>query len=362
MRNVQVQIVQHLRPGGIETLSLEFCQQSQTKVYLISLEGTKKQALKDWPRLIPFADQLFFLNKAPGFSLKCLWRLMSLLRHLKPDMVHTHHIGPLLYGGLATRLSGLAKLVHTEHDAWHLDLPRHKTIVGSCLRLLKPILVADAQAVAEQFSARFPGYECHVIENGINTRMFNLGSQQLARREFNLPQQVRLIGCAARLQPVKGHLTLLKAMILLPQRIHLALAGDGPLFDKLQQFCYQNNLSNRVHFLGHVEKMPAFYQALDVFCLPSDQEGMPLSALEAQACGKPVVLTDVGGCHQCIGPDSGVLVPPAEPDALAIAIVAMLNRSASTTSRTYIVQHRSVDVMLQRYQQLAGLTPNMAGG
>lgn len=362
MKHVQVQIVQHLRPGGIETLSLEFCQQSNTKVVLISLEGTKKQALKDWPRLKPFADQLYFLNKKPGLSLRCLWRLMSVLRFLKPLVVHTHHIGPMLYGGLATRLSTKAALVHTEHDAWHLSIPRHKTIVGICLKLFRPKLVADAQAVASQLSKYFPSYPCHVIENGINTRLFDMGSQQAARRELELPQHVRLIGCAARLQPVKGHMTLLKAMTLLPQQVHLALAGDGPLREQLQQFCRHHGLSERVHFLGHLDAMPAFYQALDVFCLPSHQEGMPLSALEAQACGKPVVLTDVGGCSHCIGPGSGELVPPADPNLMAKALLSMLNRSASTVSRTYVVQHRSVDAMLRRYQQLAGVSSQMVGG
>ena len=362
MKNIQVQIVQHLRPGGIETLSLEFCQQTDSKVVLVSLEGTKKQALKDWPRLKPFADQLYFLNKGPGLSLCCVWRLMAVLRHVKPSVIHTHHIGPMLYGGLAARLSSRAALVHTEHDAWHLNLPRHKSIVGLCLALFRPKLVADAQAVAEQLVQQFPKYPCHVIENGINTRVFNMGSQQLARRELQLPQHVRLIGCAARLQPVKGHISLLKAMTLLPQQVHLALAGDGPLREQLVQFCRHHGLTDRVHFLGHIDEMPAFYQALDVFCLPSLQEGMPLSALEAQACGKPVVLTDVGGCSQCIGPGSGLLVPPADPQQLAKALLTMLNRPACTVSRTYVVQHRSVDAMLRRYENLAGVKSQAVGG
>lgn len=351
MKPVHIQIVQHLKPGGIETLSLEFCQQTDVIVYVISLEGEKEQAIKAWPRLAEFSPHLLFLNKAPGTSLRCVWTLVRLIRQLKAELVHTHHIGPLLYGGLAARLAGIRHL-HTEHDAWHLDLPRHSRITGFCLSWLHPIVVADADAVAMQFSQHFPDYPCQVIENGINTERFAIASQQVARRKFGLPHQVQLIGCAARLHPVKGHLTLLQALLHLPQQVHVTLAGTGEMADTLKQFCRTHQLNERVHFLGHVDQMPMFYQSLDIFCLSSLYEGMPLSALEAQSCGKHVVLTEVGGCKQCIGPDSGLLVPPNDPVQLAKALHTMLQRSASTAPRTYIVQQRSVAAMLHRYRTL----------
>lgn len=355
MNKVQVQIVQHLKPGGIETLSLEFCQQPDVTVYLISLEGNKAESLAQWPRLKPFARRLFFLNKKPGWSASCIWKLTQLLRELQPQRVHTHHIGSMIYGGLAARLAGVPELIHTEHDAWHLESSKRRWLVRACLQFLRPTLVADAQAVAHRIAEFFPKRPCEVIENGINTEVFTIGSQQLARRALGLPQGVPMIGCAARLQPVKGHITLLKAMQKLPNHVHLALAGSGPLQDELQQFCRDHQLAHRVHFLGHIDQMPLFYQALDLFCLSSDHEGMPLSALEAQACGKHVVLTDVGGCRQCVGPDSGLLVPPRQPSALAEALGVMLGKSACTEPRRYVVQQRSVDVMLQRYQQLLSI-------
>lgn len=361
MKTVQVQIVQHLKPGGIEALSLEFCQQTDVVVYVVSLEGSKDQALAQWPRLKEFSSQLIFLNKAPGTSLRCVWALVKLLRRLGANLVHTHHIGPLLYGGLAARLAGIRHL-HTEHDAWHLDLPRHSNITGFCLRWLKPIVVADAEAVAVQFAQHFPDYPCQVIENGINTERFTIASQQVARRQLGLPQKVQLIGCAARLHPVKGHITLLQALLHVPQQVHLVLAGTGEMADTLQQFCQTNGLSERVHFLGHVDQMPMFYQSLDLFCLPSLHEGMPLSALEAQSCGKHVVLTDVGGCKHCITATSGLLVPPNAPIPLAKALQTMLQQSASTAPRTYVVQQRSVALMLQRYKTLGTAETLLVGG
>lgn len=352
MKPVHVQIVQHLKPGGIETLSLEFLQQKEATVYLVSLEGQKSTSLAQWPRLKAFEHQVFFLDKQPGWSLRCLWRLYRLLHALAADVVHTHHIGPMLYGGLAARLNGIKKLIHTEHDAWHLNNSRHRWIVSACLSWFRPTLVADATAVANRIRQLFPHRECRVIENGVNTETFNIGSQQLARRQLDLPMQVMLIGCAARFHPVKGHHTLLAALRQLPENVHLALAGSGPLLASLQQYCEEHQLTARVHFLGHLDDMTAFYQALDLFCLASDHEGMPLSALEAQACGKHVVLTDVGGCRQCVGPQSGLLVPAAQPAMLAHALKVMLSKSACTAPRSYVVSERSVAVMLRRYLQL----------
>lgn len=352
MKAVHVQIVQHLKPGGIETLSLEFLQQKDVTVYLVSLEGNKKSSLEQWPKLKEHQYRIYFLNKQPGWSLACLWRLYRLLRRLRADVVHTHHIGPMLYGGLAARLNGIKKLIHTEHDAWHLENARHRWIVSACLTWLRPILVADAAAVAQRICQLFPGQPCQVIENGVNTNTFAIGSREMARRHLKLPQEVLLIGCAARFHPVKGHQTLLAALRQLPANVHLALAGSGPLLENLQTYCKEHQLTPRVHFLGHLDDMKTFYQALDLFCLASDQEGMPLSALEAQACGKHVVLTDVGGCRQCIGPQSGLLVPAAQPAMLAKALAVMLTKTACTAPRSYVVAQHSVAVMLNRYLQL----------
>lgn len=362
MKSIHVQIVQHLKPGGIETMCLDFCQQTDVRVFVISLEGTLEQSLRQWPRLEPFRQRLFFLNKQPGWSLTCLWRLIGLLRRLKPSVVHTHHIGPMIYGGAAARWCQVAQWVHTEHDAWHLNDRKHRFLVGRWFAWFKPILVADALAVSQRLISLYPKTPCHVIENGINTQQFTIGSQQLARRQLGLPSNTHIVGCAARLHPVKGHLTLIQALKLLPSNVHLALAGSGELLGTLQAFCAKQGLADRVHFLGHLDEMALFYQALDVFCLASDHEGMPLSALEAQACGKYVVLTDVGGCRQCVGPDCGLLVPPKKPDLLANALAKMLQQSACTEPRRYVVQKRSLLAMLQRYQQLLHRQPMMIGG
>ncbi|MGL6490028.1 glycosyltransferase [Aeromonas veronii] len=166
--------MQHLQPGGLETMVLNLTQASPAEqpVHIISLEGRKGDVLRAWPALHPFADHIHCLEKPVGWSLATLWRLTRLLRQLKPVAVHTHHLGPMLYGGLASRLARVPTLVHTEHDAWYLDDPHQRTLALWGLRAFKPILVADATPVANQLLAKLGQLSPTVIPNGIDEQRF----------------------------------------------------------------------------------------------------------------------------------------------------------------------------------------------
>jgi len=115
----------------------------------------------------------------------------------------------------------------------------------------------------------------------------------MARRALRLPDSGRLIGSAGRLEPVKGHALLIEALAALPTDVTLVLAGDGSQRPILEALAARLGVAERVHFLGHIDSIVTFYRALDVFCLPSVAEGLPLSVLEAQACGVAAVV--VGG-------------------------------------------------------------------
>jgi glycosyltransferase involved in cell wall biosynthesis len=356
MRKVTVQIVQHLRPGGIETMALELQRHAATGhvVHVVSLEGERSAALTAWPRLGPLAARLHFLGKRPGIDPALAWRLRSLLRRLGTGAVHTHHVGPLLYGGLAARLAGIRHLVHTEHDAWHLADPRRRRLQATLVHLLRPRLVADAALVRDTAEAALPGRRYIVIGNGIDTHLFTPGDRDVARRSLGLPCNVRLVGCAARLESVKGHLHLLQALARLPDDVHLALAGDGSLADALAKEALSLGIHARVHFLGNVEEMPSFYRALDLFCLPSLREGLPLAPLEAQACGVPCVLTDVGGNREALWSHNGTLVPASDDLALARALATRLNFAGNDDPRAFVVSQADVRTMTRAYENLYG--------
>ena len=98
-----------------------------------------------------------------------------------------------------------------------------------------------------------------------------------------------------------------------------------------------------------------FYHAIDLFCMPSRQEGLPLALLEAQACGKPVIATDVGGIPDLICPYSGHLVPPEQPAVLGQSLLEKLREPLQSCAQTtqYIRQLADVRAMASAYESLA---------
>lgn len=351
---VIVQIVQHLVPGGIETLTLELLRAAppDTEVHIVSLEGNHDESLAKWPRLQSCSAQLHFLEKPPGFQPALFLRLARLLWQLKATAVHTHHMGPLLYGGLAARMCGISRWVHTEHDAWYLNAPKAKKLVSQCLRWLRPTLIADANNVAIAVQNAIPSARPGVIYNGIDTRRFIPGNSTLARQRLGLPDQGFMVGCAARLEHVKGIDLAIQAIARLPENYQLVIAGQGSQRELLGSLAQQLGVQHRVHFLGLVDDMTRFYQSLDIFCLPSRAEGLPLSALEAQACGIRTLVTRVGGTREALCPDTGLSVPPESPKMLANMMVKARQLPSPTSPRHFVVAARDLQDMAGQYFSL----------
>jgi len=357
---VVVQVVQHLRAGGIECLVLEMLRSSQISqaedMYIVSLEGTKEEALRHWPRLLPYKQRLFFLNKPQGLSLSCLFKVKTLLKRLKANVVHSHHIGPLLYAGFAAMMASVNYRIHTEHDAWHMQDKKRRKLESVLLKLIKPMLVADAQGVQDQLNEYQPGYPSQIIHNGVDCKLFHKGNKSYARAQLGLPQKdVKIIGCAGRLTAVKGHAYLIEALKFLQDNCMLVLAGEGEYRDELEALIRLHGLEHRVILLGNVDNMVYFYQSLDVFCMASLNEGLPLSPLEAQACGVPVVLTDVGGSREACCPDTGVMVAAEDSSALAWGIrktLRRIDRGTIESPRNFVLSQRDFSNMLNQYRAL----------
>lgn len=357
MKNVIVQVVQHLQPGGIETMALDLMQEyaKHSQVHIICLEGNKQDVIKAWPRLKQWESELHFLEKSPGLNFMLLFRLAKLLWRLKANIVHSHHIGPLLYGGLAARFVGIKHLIHTEHDAWHLTETARRKLQGQLLFLVRPIIVADCDAVASALLEAYPNSRPNVILNGIDTQRFTPVDEltkATLRQQFNLPQQVFLLGCAARLEAVKDHNSLLHALSLLPEYVCLALAGQGSLKSQLEQTCHQLGIQDRVFFLGALDNMADFYPCIDAFCLPSLNEGLPLSPLEAQACDVPAIVSDVGGCSNIVDPSTGYLTPPNTPSALYDSILRVMKSQHKGSPRDFVLSTGDLVKTAKAYQQL----------
>lgn len=368
-KKVTIQVVQHLAPGGIETMALDLQRFSQDEdnSYIVSIDGTVEQLCAKWPRLKERADRIICLDKPPGMSWQAIKKLTEIFKQLKPEVVHTHHIGPLLYGGIAAKKAGVKTVVHTEHDAWHLQSAKRRFLAKMLVRLINPVLVADAHIVAAEMVKQLKIPTPTVIQNGIDTQKFTPGDKLAARKIFDIPQDAIVIGCAARLIEVKGHRTLLGAMKNLPDNVHLVLAGQGELEQELKLFVAETLDSSKIHFLGNIDDMPSFYQAIDIFCLPSFKEGFPLSPLEAQSAGVPVVASDTGGVKETLCPTTGRLVTVGNVEHLNQTLADVVKQLTTQSNepeqthgqqtlaqsiRDFVINNNDVRLMASRYHSL----------
>ncbi|MEW6255902.1 MAG: glycosyltransferase [Pseudomonadota bacterium] len=351
-----VQVIQRLIPGGIETLALEFTQRLSGDNRVLSLEWSRAEIIANWPAMghcpVPYEG----LEKPPGIQPFFILKLARRLRQLRPRAVMAHHAGPLLYGGLAARLAGVPRFVYVEHDVWHYEDPGERRLAGLAARLVRPRVVAVSETVARTVRELMPGCPVQVIPNAVDTDRFVPGDRTVARRRLGLPDDARIIGAAGRLEQVKGQDVLLEAMTRVPDAL-LVLIGQGSVQDALEAQAAALGLGGRVRFLGHRNDMPDLYPAFDLVCLPSRNEGLPLSVLEAQACNVPVVACDVGSVREGICPQTGVLVPPEDPAALASGVSRLLAALPVGESRPFVLANYSWARMVAAYEALVGPAP-----
>lgn len=355
-----VHIVQRMQPGGIETMVLDLLAYGTGEEAIFSLEGTVADLVRAWPALASLEGRLFAFDKAEGKDPRLVLRLARQLRRCRPEAVFLHHIGPLLYGGVAGRLARIRRIVHVEHEVWqyggadHATGQARRTLARRAFRLIRPHHIAVSGQVAETLRQVSPGGEISIIHPGVRLNKFQLGERSAARRRLGLPDASRIVGTVGRLSPEKGQVHLLRAIAQLPSDVELVLVGSGPLEQQLRDEARRLGIQARVHFLGHRDDIEAILPAFDLFCLPSLNEGLPRTILEAQACGLMVVASRTGGIAEAVSSQTGIIVPAAADRMLAEAITDVLQRRTDPILvRRFIEQHFSMETVAQAYQAFA---------
>jgi glycosyltransferase involved in cell wall biosynthesis len=175
--------------------------------------------------------------------------------------------------------------------------------------------------------------------------------------ELGVPDNAPVVGAIGNLYPVKGHIHLVKAFARVTEQVpdgRLVVAGRGELLEDLKNETLRLGITKQVMFLGFREDVSSLLQAFDIFVMPSESEGIPLSLLEAMACSKPVVVTNVGGMPEVVTDKVGLRCQPRDPVALADNILALLrdpvlcNRMAQTARERVEVEF-SLERMSRQY-------------
>jgi glycosyltransferase involved in cell wall biosynthesis len=179
-------------------------------------------------------------------------------------------------------------------------------------------LIANSAGLAELTRQTWPDAAVHVVPNGVDTDAI-----RPPNRCHTAPATPLRVLCVGRLVRQKGFEFVLEALSRARAPSLLRIVGDGPLRARLASRIAALGLEDRVDLVGWVDRadLPAYYQWADVLCLPSFEEGMPNVVLEAMAAGLPVIASDVYGIRDLVEPgNTGCLIPPADPAAIACAV------------------------------------------
>jgi glycosyltransferase involved in cell wall biosynthesis len=200
------------------------------------------------------------------------------------------------------------------------------------------------------------------IYNGIDGDAFsNEFDRGEIARELNISPASKIIGIVARLQGIKNHKCLIRAMQKVSKRFPdaiLLIIGDGSLRGELMELVSSEDLQDNIHFLGTRNDIPRLLSMLDIFVLCSLSEGLPLTILEAMAAGKPIVATGVGGIPEVIqdGAD-GIIIPSDDPDGLADAISELLRddgkrHDMGVKARKKFEERFTIQKMVEEYEKI----------
>jgi len=262
---------------------------------------------------------------------RAIWRLVGLLRKEKPGILQTWTYHADLLGLIAGKLARMPCIVWGIRHS-NLDSQGNKkmTIMVAkwCARLSRYSSAIIACAEASRRVHVDLGYrpdKIRVIPNGFDLKIFkpDRNARKKVLDELGLSRNTILIGLVARFDPLKDHANFLQAATILGRRfsnIHFILCGDGitPNNKNLSRLVKQSGIDDRIHLLGRREDIPKLTVALDIASSSSCGEAFPNVVGEAMSCGVPCVVTDIGDSALIVG-DSGIVVPPQNPWALAEA-------------------------------------------
>jgi glycosyltransferase involved in cell wall biosynthesis len=253
------------------------------------------------------------------------WTLAKLVRHFRrrgTTAIWTNLTKDLKAGAVAGRISGVPVILGSRESDFPL---KSKFYYRWYYNRLATGLLVNSEATRHTVLTSAPWLDTarvHLLYKGIDTERFCPADK---------PPSPPVVGCVGQLIRRKGLADLMAAWTILdaadrPDRPVLRLAGEGPLEKEIRAWRDSLTRPEGVELMGFVEDVETFFQGLTVLAMPSLAEGFGLAAAEASACGIPVIATDTSSLPEIIGhQESGLLVPPREPDILAAAITQLLD-------------------------------------
>ena len=352
--------------GGAEEHILTLLRGLDRKLFRLSLvcpEVLAEKLLPDLPADVELVQ--LWLDKltqvAAGF------RLAQVLRRRQVDILHSHTFRASLFASPVGWLCRVPVIIETAHvrEAWRHGWLKGSFVVDRWVGRFVDYYIAVSEANARYLAEEkgLPGRKIVVIWNGIDLTRFN--PTHLApigiKRSIGFDDSDPLLLVVGRLEPQKGHHVLLDALPAVCQefpRARLVCIGDGALRGELESKARSLGLEGSVRFLGYQSNVPDWLATADVTVLPSFYEGLPISAIECLAAGKPMVATSVDGTPEVVvNEKTGLTVPPGNAELLAAAIRRLLRepelrQRLGAAGRRWAEEHFSVERQIFKTQEL----------
>jgi glycosyltransferase involved in cell wall biosynthesis len=259
-------------------------------------------------------------------------RFFRFVRQHRIDIVHCHDMYTNVFVSAWARLARVPVLIASRRWIHPVDDQRLELANRISYRLADRVL-GNSSAVTQLLHERDGVRASRIlhIPNFVDEVAFDPLDRAVAstfRKELQLPDDAQIVGCIARLVPVKGHDVLLQAVSQIAARypkLYLLLIGDGRRRQELEQLAHSLGIAQRTRFLGSRPNIPNLNQLFDITALASFSEGFPNSLVEAMAAGRPVVATAVGGNPDAVRASTGMLVAPGNAEALARGLDRLLS-------------------------------------
>lgn len=258
--------------------------------------------------------------------MKSLSILFKLVKRKKINIIHAHQPIPILLGLIVSRLTR-TPFVTTAHNIYNPN-----SIVDR-MYTKGDLIIAVSEQVRKSMINDFKvdDKKIFTVCNGINLKRLTINSDKESsiRNKYGIEKNCTLIGVVAGLRKQKGLNYFIEAAKLISNEfsnVKFIIVGDGELREELVELSSNLNLTDKIIFTGFREDVPQIIKELDIFCLSSLYEGLPISLLEALGNSKPVVVTAVGGIPELITNGSnGLLVPPRDPKKLADSLKRLIS-------------------------------------
>ncbi|MCB0879348.1 MAG: glycosyltransferase [Thermoleophilia bacterium] len=349
-------MVDALLAGGAERVAVEVAcgldrERYQPHVLVTREDGPLRELLERAD--VPFT----ILGRSDKWDVSP-WRRAH--RHLveHADLLHSHKFGSNAWGALLARTARVPLVVH-EHNFSETPTRSRRTIDRRWIATRAGRVLCVSESVADV--ERACGVDERLIEvvpNGV--RLDSAWPRGAARAELGLTARSFTIGIVGRLRPEKAHEVLLEAVADLARSgrdVRLCVVGDGPRRTELQLIAGKLGIDSRVTWAGERRDAATLAAAFDVGVICSHWEGLPLAALESMAAGVPLVATAVGGLPGLLSNGAGVVVPPADPRALADALRTLIDDEqhrarTGAAGRERVARQYSFGAMVRHIQDI----------